>query len=131
MMGQDWRTGTEQRRRHCFPATLFKGPALGGIFIAGARDLRLVVGAGDPAPSGAMILRFPRGSQSMIKTRSRSVPISAKAGSRREAVLRIGPDGLSEIAVEGTLRRGAGALCRFRSMADGGAWRSNGVYRCD
>src|SRR5947209_13724039 len=41
-----------------FPATLFKGPALGGIFVAGARELRLLVGTGDRAPSGAMILRF-------------------------------------------------------------------------
>src|SRR5437016_7461590 len=41
-----------------FPAAIFKGPALGGIFVTGARDLRLLVGAGDRAPSGAMILRF-------------------------------------------------------------------------
>src|SRR5438309_5698106 len=41
-----------------FPAAIFKGPALGGIFVAGARDLRLLVGTGDRAPSGAMILRF-------------------------------------------------------------------------
>ena len=30
-----------------FPAAIFKGPVLGGIFVAGARDLRLLVGAGD------------------------------------------------------------------------------------
>ena len=41
-----------------FPATILKGPTLGGIFVAGARDLRLLVGAGDRSPSGAMILRF-------------------------------------------------------------------------
>src|SRR6516164_3495376 len=41
-----------------FPATIFKGPALGGIFVAGARPLHLVVGSGDRAPDGAMILRF-------------------------------------------------------------------------
>jgi len=41
-----------------FPAAIFKGPALGGIFVAGARDLRLLVGSGDRTPSAAMILRF-------------------------------------------------------------------------
>ena len=41
-----------------FPATLLKGPALGGIFVAGARELRLLVGTGDRVPSGSMILRF-------------------------------------------------------------------------
>src|SRR2546426_11915757 len=41
-----------------FPAAIFKGPALGGIFVAGARDLRLLVRTGDRAPSGATILRF-------------------------------------------------------------------------
>src|SRR6266403_1098141 len=41
-----------------FPATIFKGPALGGIFVAGARGLRLLVGTGDQAPGGAVILRF-------------------------------------------------------------------------
>src|SRR6516165_8974551 len=40
-----------------FPAAIFKGPALGGIFVAGARDLRLLVAAGDRVPNG-MILRF-------------------------------------------------------------------------
>src|SRR6516165_2529624 len=30
-----------------FPAAIFKGPALGGIFVAGARPLHLVVGAGN------------------------------------------------------------------------------------
>ena len=32
-----------------FPAAILKGPVLGGIFVAGARDLRLLVGAGDRA----------------------------------------------------------------------------------
>ena len=38
-----------------FPASVLKGPALGGIFIAGARPLSLVVRAGDTTPGGAMI----------------------------------------------------------------------------
>ncbi len=40
-----------------FPAAILKGPVLGGIFVAGARDLRLLVGAGDRGPDGSMILR--------------------------------------------------------------------------
>ena len=48
-----------------FPATLFKGPVLGGIFVAGARELRLLVGTGDRVPSGSMILRFSEKSRSM------------------------------------------------------------------
>jgi hypothetical protein len=96
-----------------FPATLFKGPALGGIFIAGARDLRLVVGAGDPAPSGAMILRF---SERIAIDDQDAIALGAylgEGGSRREAVLRIGPDGLSEIAVEGTPAPGGGRYAGF------------------
>src|SRR5271169_4660759 len=33
-----------------FPAAIFRGPALGGVFVAGARPLRLLVAAGDRAP---------------------------------------------------------------------------------
>ena len=41
-----------------FRAAILKGPALIGMFVAGTRDLRLLVGAGDRAPDGAMVLRF-------------------------------------------------------------------------
>ena len=40
-----------------FPAAIFKGPALGGIFVAGARPLRLLVGTGDRTTDRAMIGR--------------------------------------------------------------------------
>src|SRR4029077_11845643 len=82
-----------------FPAAIFKGPALGGIFIAGARDLRLLVGAGDRAPSGAMILRF---SERIAIDDEDGVAFGTylgKDGVTREAVLRAGPEGLAEIAV--------------------------------
>jgi hypothetical protein len=41
-----------------FRAAILKGPALIGMFVAGTRDRRLLVGAGDRAPDGAMVLRF-------------------------------------------------------------------------
>src|SRR6267378_249566 len=96
-----------------FPAAIFKGPALGGIFIAGARDLRLLVGTGDQAPSGAMILRF---SERVAIDDEDGIAFGAylgKDGITREAVLRIGPAGLAEIAVEGALAPGGGRYAGF------------------
>src|SRR4051795_2269859 len=77
-----------------FPATLFKGPALGGIFVAGARELRLLVGTGERVPSGSMILRF---SERVAIDQDGLIAFSAhlgEDGSMHEAVLRTGPEGL-------------------------------------
>jgi hypothetical protein len=97
-----------------FPATIFKGPALGGIFVAGARDLRLLVGTGDRAPSGAMILRF---SERVTIDDEDGIALGAYLGEdgvTREAVLRTGPEGLAEIAVEGApAPGGAGRYAGF------------------
>src|ERR1700749_2087464 len=96
-----------------FPAAIFKGPALGGIFIAGARDLRLLVGTGDQAPSGAMILRF---SERVAIDDEDGIAFGAylgKDGITREAVLRIEPRGLAEIAVEGAPAPGGGHYVGF------------------
>src|SRR6266851_9691461 len=96
-----------------FPAAIFKGPALGGIFVAGARDLRLLVGAGDQAPSGSMILRF---SELVAIDDEGAVAFGTylgKDGVTREAVLRAGPEGLAEIAVEGALAPGGGRYTGF------------------
>ena len=96
-----------------FPAAIFKGPALGGIFVTGARDLRLLVGAGDRAPSGAMILRF---SERVAIDDEDGVVFGTylgKDGVTREAVLRAGPEGLAEIAVEGALAPGGGRYAGF------------------
>ncbi|HKM74617.1 MAG TPA: choice-of-anchor tandem repeat NxxGxxAF-containing protein [Stellaceae bacterium] len=96
-----------------FPATIFKGPALGGIFVAGARDLRLLVGSGDRAPSGAMILRF---SERVAIDDEDGIAFGShlgKDGVAREAVLRIGPEGLAEIAVEGAPAPGGGRYAGF------------------
>lgn len=96
-----------------FPATLFKGPTLGGIFVAGTRDLRLLVGTGDRAPSGAMILRF---SERVAIDDESAIAVGAylgEDGSTREAVLRSEPEGLTEIAVEGALAPGGGRYAGF------------------
>jgi hypothetical protein len=96
-----------------FPATLFKGPTLGGIFVAGARDLRLLVGAGDRAPSGGMILRF---SERVAIDDEGAITFGAHLGegaSTREAVLRSEPEGLAEIAVEGAVAPGGGRYAGF------------------
>ena len=96
-----------------FPAAIVKGPALGGIFVAGARDLRLLVGSGDRVPGGAMILRF---SERVAIDDEDGVAFGAylgKDGIAREAVLRIGPEGLTEIAVEGAPAPGGGRYAGF------------------
>jgi hypothetical protein len=96
-----------------FPAAIFKGPALGGIFVAGARDLRLLVGSGDRAPSGAMILRF---SERVGIDDEDGIAFGAYLGEdgvTPEAVLRTGPEGLTEIAVEGAPAPGGGHYAGF------------------
>ena len=96
-----------------FPAAIFKGPALGGIFVAGARDLRLLVGTGDQAPGGAMILRF---SERVAIDDEDGIAFGThlgKDGLTREAVLRAGPEGLAELAVEGAPAPGGGRYAGF------------------
>jgi hypothetical protein len=96
-----------------FPAAIFRGPTLGGIFVAGTRSLQLLVGAGDRTPSGAMILRF---SERVMIDDEGAVSFGAYLGQEArtlEAVLRIGPEGLAEIAVEGPPAPGGGRYAGF------------------
>jgi hypothetical protein len=96
-----------------FPAAILKGPVLGGIFVAGARDLRLLVGAGGRAPDGSMILRF---SERVAIDDEDGIAFGAylgEAGSVREAVLRTGSEGLEEVAVEGAPAPGGGRYAGF------------------
>ena len=96
-----------------FPAAIFKGPALGGIFVAGARDLRLLVAAGDRAPNGAMIMRFSERAAIDAEDAIAFGAYLGDGGTAREAVLRIGPAGLAEIAVEGAPAPGGGRYAGF------------------
>jgi hypothetical protein len=96
-----------------FPAAILKGPALGGIFVAGARELRLLVEAGDRMPGGAMILRF---SERVAIDDEDGIAFGAylgEDGGAREAVLRTGPEGLAAIAVVGTPAPGGGRYAGF------------------
>src|SRR6516165_934342 len=96
-----------------FPAAILKGPALGGIFVAGARPLRLLVGSGEQTPDEAMILRF---SERVAMDEAGEIAFGAhlgKNGATREAVLRTGTEGLAEIAVEGAPAPGGGRYAGF------------------
>lgn len=97
-----------------FPATIYKGPTLGGIFVAGAENLRLLAGAGERLPSGPMILRF---SERVAIDDAGAVSFGAYVGDDasniREALLRIGPERLSEIAVQGAPAPGGGRYAGF------------------
>jgi hypothetical protein len=107
-----------------FPAAIRKGPALGGIFVAGARSLRLLVAAGDLTPGGSMIVRF---SERVAIDDEDGIAFGAYLGGEggaREAVLRTGPNGLAEIAVEGAEAPGGGRYAGFGpwpTAAAGGA----------
>jgi len=96
-----------------FPAAIFRGPALGGIFVAGARPLRLLVGSGEQTPDETMILRF---SERVAIDEAGQIAFGAhlgKDGATREAVLWIGTEGLAEIAVEGAPAPGGGRYAGF------------------
>ena len=104
-----------------FPAAILKGPALGGIFIAGARPLSLVVRAGDRTPGGAMIQRV---SERIAIDESDDITFGAFVGgnaSMRGAVLRAGAAGLAEIAVEGGPAPGGGRYAGFGPWPTAGA----------
>jgi len=92
---------------------------LGGIFVAGTRDLRLLVGAGDSA-SGAMLVRF---SERVAINDEDSVAFGAHlsaGGVNREAVLLAGTSGLTEVAGVGDTAPGGGKFSAF------GAWPTLG-----
>jgi hypothetical protein len=103
-----------------FPATILKGPMLGGIFVAGARELRLLVGAGAQTVNGAMVQRF---SEHVVIDDDGEIAFGAylgQSGSAHEAVLRITSQGLIEVAVE------AGAAPDGGRYAGFGPWPTVG-----
>lgn len=95
-----------------FPAATLKGPSPGGIFVAGARDMRLLVAAGDQVSSG-MVLRF---SERVAIDEEDGVAFGAYIGgngTQREAVLRATPEGLKVIAAEGGAAPAGGRYVGF------------------
>jgi hypothetical protein len=96
-----------------FPAAINKGPALGGIFVAGAGPLHLAVADGDRTPGGAVITRF---AERVAIDAAGGIAFGAylaENGTQKEAVLRVGAEGLTEIAVDGAPAPGGGHYAGF------------------
>jgi hypothetical protein len=102
-----------------FPAVLDHATVLGGIFMAGTRDLRLLLGVGELAPSGAMLVRF---SERVAVNDDDNVALSAhlRSDNAKEAVLLITPSGTVEVAAAGDSAPGGGTFSGF------GPWPSLG-----
>ena len=96
-----------------FPAAIFRGPALAGIFVAGARDLRLVLGAGERMPDGAMLQRFAERAAIDDAGAIAFGAFLGSVGGAREAVVRLEPEGLRAIAVAGEPAPGGGRYAGF------------------
>ena len=97
--------------------------------MAGARSLHLLVRAGDHTAGGAMVLRF---SERVAIDDEDNVAFGAYlggAGGTREAVLRAGSEGLTEIAVEGAEAPGGGRYVGFGPWPTVGAGWRDGVRR--
>ena len=103
-----------------FPAVLEHAAVLGGIFVAGTRDLRLLVGAGDSGSDGAMLVRF---SEHVAINDEDSVALGAHlsaGGVSRETVLLATAAQLIEVAGVGDSAPGGGKFSAF------GAWPTLG-----
>jgi len=103
-----------------FPAVLEHAAVLGGIFIAGTRDLRLLIGAGDSSSTGAMLVRF---AEQVAINDEDSVALGAHlsaGGVNREAVLLASTSELVEVASVGDSAPGGGKFSAF------GAWPTLG-----
>jgi hypothetical protein len=96
-----------------FPAVLDNAPVLGGIFVAGTRDLRLVLSVGEVEPNGAMLVRF---SERVAINDEDNIALSAHlrlSNNNKEAVLLVTPDGATEIAAVGDSAPGGGTFSAF------------------
>jgi hypothetical protein len=93
-----------------FPATVERGKVLGGLFLAGTVSTRLFVGAGETAPNGAMLTRFPSVSRRATPTRSPSAHISVRGGGRKACSPPIRSPGSRRSQSSATRRPAAAAL---------------------
>jgi hypothetical protein len=102
------------------PAVVEHGPVLGGIYVTGSRDLRLLVAAGEPSPSGAALVRF---SERVALDDDANVAFGAHLGTdvhKTEAVFLFAAGGLTQVASVGDSAPGGGHFSGF------GAWPSLG-----
>ena len=95
-----------------FPAIVERGAVLGGIFVVGTSELRLVVGAGEIGPGGAMLVRF---SERAAIDDEDNVAFVAHLGSNAasEALLVANASGLTQLAVTGEAAPGGGRFSAF------------------
>src|SRR5258708_17583950 len=95
-----------------FPAVIERGAVLGGIFVVGTSELRLVVGAGELGPGGAMLVRF---SERAAIDDDDNVAFVAHLGSNAasEAVVVANASGLTQLAVSGEAAPGGGRFAAF------------------
>jgi hypothetical protein len=100
--------------------TLDHGPVLGGIFVTGTRDLKMLIGAGALAPDGRMVLRF---SERLAIDDNDDIAFGAHLGAgtkRSEAVMKVNTSGLTLIAAAGDAAPDGGKFAGF------GEWPSMG-----
>jgi hypothetical protein len=91
-----------------FPATLERGPALGGIFVTGTRDLKMLVAAGSLAPDGRMIVRL---SERIAIDDEDDIAFGAQIGAGKdaaEAILKVNTSGQALIVATGQPAPGGG-----------------------
>jgi hypothetical protein len=103
-----------------FPAVVEGGPLLGGIYVTGSRDLRLLVAAGETTPTGASLVRF---SERIALDDDDNIAFGAHLGTgvhKSEAVMLSDAGGLTQVATVGDSAPGGGRFSGF------GAWPSLG-----
>jgi hypothetical protein len=103
-----------------FPVTLDHGPTLGGIFVTGTRDLKMLAGAGALAPDGKMMVRF---SERVAIDDDDDVAFGAQLGigqAGTEAVMMVNTTELKMVARAGDAAPGGGRFSGF------GPWPSAG-----
>jgi hypothetical protein len=95
-----------------FPAVIEQGAILGGIFVVGASELHLLVGAGEIGPGGEMLVRF---SERAAIDDEDNVAFVAHLGSNAssEALLVANASGLTQLAVTGEAAPGGGRFSAF------------------
>jgi hypothetical protein len=95
-----------------FPAIVEHGAILGGIFVVGASELHLLVGAGEIGPGGAMLVRF---SERAAIDDEDNVAFVAHLGSNAasEALLIANAGGLTQVAAVGDSAASGGRFSAF------------------
>src|SRR6202051_5034261 len=94
------------------PAIVEHGAILGGIFVVGASELHVLVGAGETGPGGQMLVRF---SERAAIDDNDNVAFVAHLGSSAasEALLVANAGGLTQLAVTGEPAPGGGRFSAF------------------